>query len=98
MILELELGAVLAVQTVALAMHIRKPGQVTTRVTDSVTHPVTPTAASHSEGHVEIVKRSGDRWLAIGHRHADHADVHEALATPGLAIRHSDGSVEEGRQ
>ena len=50
-------------------------------------------AASH-----EIVKRVRDKWIHVGFRRPHHPDVQEALDTPGLAVRHSDGRIEEGNQ
>jgi hypothetical protein len=48
--------------------------------------------------HVAILKRAAGTFHLIGHRPHGHADIHEALATPGLAVQHPDGRIEEGVQ
>jgi hypothetical protein len=45
---------------------------------------------------VEIIKRENGRWVHVGYRHHEHADVTEALRTPGLALRRHDGAINEG--
>lgn len=95
MILELELGAVIALQ---LAARLRKPA-ATPAAAPTAPAPVSPSgAAAESDGLVEVLKKHGEAWLRIGSRHAAHPDIHEALHTPGLAVRHIDGSIEEGKQ
>lgn len=97
MILELELGALVALQAVAVYLAWRGPAKIVLLAHKPGEAPaVSPSAAPHA--HLEIVKRVGDRWLFHGLRHRGHPDVAEALATPGLAVRHADGRIEEGAQ
>ncbi len=90
MIIELELGLVIALQAAALFAGRAK-------TVEPLASPA-PTVSAASAPSFEIVKRVGYQWLHVGHRQAAHPDVHEALRTPGLALRHLDGHVEEGEQ
>jgi hypothetical protein len=100
MIIELELGAILALQAFSLAW---KLGEKPVAAVAAVAPPVAPASdlsspaapATHAGGEVEIVKRRGDEWVHVGHRHPGHADLKEALGHPDLAIRHADGRIEE---
>lgn len=63
----------------------------------TVTYPLE--AQTQNLGQVELLCRTqGEGWQHHSWRPATHRDVAEALATPGLAVRHSDGTVEEGQQ
>lgn len=92
MLIEIELAALVALEAYALF----RP-TVATREESAPSSPVAAAAPSATET-LAIVKRVGDRWLHVGHRHAHHADIAEALRTPGLAVRHVDGRIEEGQQ
>ena len=111
MIIELELGAILASNVLALALIVGRSLSDADRELVENT-PVTPAAAPAAAApaavtprmalfpmlpHVEIVKRAGNAWVHVGHRHAEHADIREALKTEGLGVRHADGRIEEGR-
>lgn len=91
MILELELAAVVALQALGLRKRLLAE--------HATPRPVeTPAAAPpHVADTLAIVKRQGSGWVHIGFRHPQHSDVHEALRTPGLAIVHPDGRIEEGK-
>jgi hypothetical protein len=69
-------------------------------VPEPAPEPITATRAAAdtlTAASVEIVKRAGESWVHVGHRHATHPDLAEALRTPGLAVRHSDGRIEGGQ-
>lgn len=103
MILELELAALVALNAIALyrgrkpkPVSVTQAGLAPAHFTQNLTAAAAP-AAAQSEP-VEIVKRVGDLWFTVGHRHAAHPDVEEALRTPGLAVRRATGAIEEGKQ
>lgn len=43
----------------------------------------------------QIIKSDGTH---VGWRHATHADIDEALKTPGLAVKYPDGTIDKGVQ
>lgn len=55
----------------------------------------TPT---ESEKEILVRKNPSSPWSILGHRHALHPDIQEAIDTPNLAIRNPDGSVILGNQ
>jgi hypothetical protein len=93
MILEIELGALVALELLALV----KRAPVATPAAKPAP-AAAPSASSASSAAVEIVKLCGARWVHVGHRAAGHPDIVEALATPGLALVHADGTRVEGIQ
>jgi hypothetical protein len=95
MIIELELGVVIALQMATLVKRkVESGSQPFTENASKTTAPdSTPTYPAE---HIEIVKKRGDDWVHVGHRPITHPDIHEAIETPGLALRHSDGRIEEG--
>jgi hypothetical protein len=112
MILELELGLLCLLAAVPAVAAIRgkttqlsgdklspcelRPDWWEAAPSQQTQHAAPFPAAAHES--VEILKRIGDHWFHVGHRHANHPDIKEALATPGLAVRHADGSIHEGVQ
>jgi hypothetical protein len=95
MILEIELAAVLALLAVPL---VKRAGAAAAAVAPTLAPAAAaPVAvAAPAAGDVELLKAHGDGWLSIGLRNAEHPDYHEALRTPGLAVRHADGTIVEG--
>ena len=91
MILEIELGVLIALHAVAFAVLLR-------RQAPAIQSPPPPAVVGETEPHAEIVKREGDAWLHVGYRRAGHLDIAEAIRTPGLAVRHADGTFEKGLQ
>ena len=93
MIIEIELAVLLALELARLlAERTAFYG-----LPEADEEPSSPAPHAEPASTLQIVKRVGAAWVHAGHRHADHSDVAEALSTPGLAVRHADGSLEEGK-
>jgi soluble lytic murein transglycosylase-like protein len=101
MVIELELAALVALQVVSEVRsrrHRRDLAKLLEAKRSAAPAAAAPAAAAPAPPteHVEIIKRHGAGWVRVGHRHAEHPDVREALVTPGLAVRHPDGRIEGG--
>lgn len=93
-IIELELAGILAL--LALGLLRRGAGAGTKHSSAQRLAPfVAP--APPAGGELELLKRHSEGWVLVGRRPADHPDCHEARHTPGLALRHSDGAIHEGK-
>lgn len=108
MILELELAALCVLAALPALKQIRASKKAPTAAAplairpdgweDHAIGPIAPAPRAHDTQTHEILKRAIDGWLHVGFRHTHHPDIREALVTPGLAVRHADGSIHEGNQ
>ena len=89
------LGFAIIVLLALIVWELWEPVRYT--ATDSVQVPNSAPLPSQADGQVEILYGSPGAWRHHSWRPGDHADVQEALDTPGLAIRYN-GTLAEGKQ
>ena len=101
MLIEIELAALIALQAAALFRREKaKPEPPTPAPAKEAAAVVLPVVMQrpHLVDELQVLKRVDGDWRHIGYRHSEHPDIAEALATPGLAVRHADGRIEVGQQ